>query len=260
MFNDHPLVEGIDAIRNRYRMLPECDGLFGSLYKLIFENWTNNREPDRWPTPSKNWVLRVAPEYKKHPTQRLEKQLQKQIAICLENEGWGNDVPTASGLVNSGSRQMNVDLAHRVADGFELVELKIESNTPYEAALQILRYGATYMLYRLEPELARRFRGHSMFCARRIALEVLAPHRYYTPVDIGYLCSLEAQLNRQVETFSNRHNSGVVLSFRFMAFPPEFIYRPGMECELIRDAVQQRVSPFAKITRTKASAEYNGSQ
>lgn len=48
---------------------------------------------------------------------------------------------------------MNVDLAHRLADGFELVELKLKSNTPYDGALQILGYGAIYMLFRLEPEL-----------------------------------------------------------------------------------------------------------
>jgi hypothetical protein len=48
------------------------------LYKRIRENWNQHREPGRWPTPDKNWVLRVAPEFTKHPTQHLEKQLQKQ--------------------------------------------------------------------------------------------------------------------------------------------------------------------------------------
>ena len=53
----------------------------------------------------------------------------------------------------------------------ELIELKIESDTPYDAAFQILRYGAVYMLYRLEPERARRFKLHSMMRAKRIVLE-----------------------------------------------------------------------------------------
>jgi hypothetical protein len=157
----HPLLEGVEVICDRHRTLPERDELFELLYERIRANWTRNRELDRWPTPEKNWVLRVAPEFTQDPTHRLEKQLQKQIAIYLENEGWGNDVPTASGLVNARGRQMNVDLAHRITDGFELIELKLESNTPYDAALQILRYGAVYMLYRLEPELASRFELHS---------------------------------------------------------------------------------------------------
>jgi hypothetical protein len=239
----HPLLEGVQIICDRYRSLPQRSGLFEEMYKRIRENWNRHREADRWPTPEKNWVLRVAPEFTKHPTQHLEKQLQKQIAICLEHEGWGNDVPTASGLVNAHSRQMNVDLAHRIADGFEFIELKIKSDTPYCAACQVLRYGAIYMLYRLEPELARRFKGNSMMCAKRIALEVLAPQPYYACEDVDLRC-LEMQLDHEVETFARR-KAGVVMSFRFMAFGPDFNYQSGMDCELIRNAVRGRVSPFS---------------
>ncbi len=239
----HPLLDGVNAICDRYRTLSQRAGLFEELYKRIRENWNRHREPDRWPTPDKNWVLRVAPEFTAHPTQHKEKQLQKQIAIYLENEGWGNDVPTASGLVNARGRQMNIDLAHRVDGGFELIELKLESNTPYDAALQVLRYGAVYMLYRLEPELARRFKLHSMMRAKHIVLEVLAPHSYYSRGDVDLRC-LEMQLDHEVETFGERRNAGVALSFRFMAFAPDFTYQPGMDCESICEAVRHRASPF----------------
>jgi hypothetical protein len=241
----HPLLDGVSAICDQYRTTSQRSGLFEELYKRIRENWNQHRKLDRWPTPHKNWVLRLAPKFTSHPTKNREKQLQKQIAICLENEGWGNDVPTASGLVDAGGKQMNVDLTHRVNDGFELVELKIESNRPYDAAFQILRYGAIYMLYRLEPELTRRFKSHSMMCAKRIVLEVLAPHSYYSCGDVD-LRSLETQLDHEVGTFSRRRNAGVALSFRFMAFAPDFIYQHGIDCELIRDAVRHRASPFAK--------------
>jgi hypothetical protein len=240
----HPLLEGVQSICDRYRTLPQRSGLFEELYKCIRENWNRHREPDRWPTTDKNWVLRVALEVTQQPTQRLEKQLQKEIAKCLENEGWGNDVPTASGLVNKAGRQMNVDLAHRIDGGFELIELKNKSNTPYDAALQILRYGAIYMLYRLEPELARRFKGNSMMCAKRIVLEVLAPLSYYSCGDVDLRC-LETQLDHEVGTFGKRRETRVALSFRFMAFAPDFDYQPGMDCELIRNAVRGRASPFA---------------
>jgi hypothetical protein len=242
---DHPLLDGIRTLCEQHRTSSQRSGLFEGLYKRIHENWKLYRELDRWPMPDKNWVLRVAPKFTAHPTKDREKQFQKQIAICLENEGWGNDVPTASGLVNAGGKQMNVDLGHRVIDGFELIELKIESNSPYDAALQSLRYGAIYMLYRLETELTRRFKGNSMLSAKRIVLEVLAPYSYYSRGDVDLGC-LETQLDDEVGLFSKRRNAGVALSFRFMAFAPDFIYRPGMDCELIRDAVRRRVSPFAK--------------
>jgi hypothetical protein len=123
--------------------------------------------------------------------------------------------------------------------GFELIELKITSNNPYDAALQILRYGAIYMLYRLEPELARRFKWNSMMRAKRIVLEVLAPYSYYSFGDVDLRC-LETQLDHEVGTFSNRRTAEVALSFRFRAFAPDFIYEPGMDCEVIRDAVRHR--------------------
>ena len=232
---DHPLLDGIEAMGSEYRRLDDRVGLFNRIYEGIRTNWIRYREPDRWPTTDKNWVLRVAREYTHDPIRRHEKQLQKEIAIGLENEGWGNDVPTASGLVNSRGRGINVDLGHRITDGFELIELKTESNTPYDAALQILRYGAIYMLYRLEPELARRFKSNEMLRAKRIVLEVLAPFPYYSCPDVD-LQSLETQLDREVAIFASGHTAEVSLSFRFMALPPEFLYRPGADVELMRAA------------------------
>jgi hypothetical protein len=243
----HPLLDGIDAIGARSNGLPDRHGLFAQVFGRIRSNWISNRAEERWPSQS-NWVLRTAPEFTQHPTKYLEKQLQKNIAILLQDEGWGNDVPTASGLVNDRGRQMNIDLAHQIPDGFEFIELKLESNTPYEAALQILRYGAVYLLYRLEPELARRFRGNRMMNAKRIVLEILAPMRYYTFEDVD-LPLLEAQLDRQVAKFAEEHAAGLSLSFRFMAFHTGFVFRPGMSGDLIREAVRSRRSPFRKPGR-----------
>ena len=238
----HPLLDGIDAIGERLRVFPDRHGLFDQVFERIRMNWVSNRAEERWPSQS-NWVLRVAPAFTQHPTKYLEKQLQKNIAVLLEDEGWGNDVPTASGLANDRGRQMNIDLAHRIPDGFEFIELKLQSNAPYEAALQILRYGAIYMLYRLEPDLTRRFRGNQMMNAKSIVLEVLAPVHYYSPGDVD-LRTLEAQLDRQVARFAEKNVSGLSISFRFMAFQADFVFRPGMNPDLICEAVRHRRSPF----------------
>src|SRR3569833_1105892 len=203
----HPLIDGVDLICDRHHRAADYHWIFESLYEQVRSNWTRHREPERWPTPDKIWALRTAPDFKFHPTQRLEKQLQKQIAICLQNKGWGNDVPTASGLVNGRGRQMNVDLAHQIPDGYELIELKLESNTSYAAAFQVMRYGAIYMLYRLEPELSRRFRLHSMMRAKLIVLEVLAPHDYYAG-DQKAMSQFETQLNRELARFTASRSLG----------------------------------------------------
>jgi hypothetical protein len=243
MRRTHPLVNGLEAIAEQHRALPQRYGIFDQLYEQVHANWTQHRESDRWPTANKNWALRVAPTFTHDTKQRLEKQLQKQIATCFKGEGWGNDIVTASGLINARGRQMNIDLAHQITDGFEFIELKLKSNTPYDAALQILRYGAVYMLYRLEPELASRLKFREMIDAKRIVLEVLAPLEYYSPCDLD-LRTLQTQLNREVKTFAKHSETDVDLSFRFMAFPSDFSYEPGMNCKSIRDAVSRRLSPF----------------
>ena len=104
---------------------------------------------------------------------------------------------------------MNVDLGHRITGGlFELVELKLGSDTPYDAALQVLRYGAIYMLYRLEPELSTRFRNE-MTRAEGIVLEVLAPRGYYSLSDVD-LPALEKQLIRVSDVTDRwRHRLGL---------------------------------------------------
>ncbi len=66
--------------------------------------------------------------------------MQKEIAIALKDQGWGNDLSTGSGLLNSGGRQMNIDLVHRVGEAWEFIELKIDSNDYFNAAMQVLRY------------------------------------------------------------------------------------------------------------------------
>jgi len=241
----HPLVYGIDAIGTRFRGLGDRSGLFTEIFGQIRSNWTTNRMEARWPSQS-NWILRTAPKYTDHPTQRPEVQLQKNIAIIFENEGWGNSIPTASGLINAGGRQMDIDLGHRITGGFVFIELKIQSNNPYDAAVQMLRYGATYLLYRLEPELASRFRGNEMLNARRIVLEVLAPDRYYRTADID-LSELEAQCDHQVRKLAAECVGELDLSFRFAAFPPNFVFKPGMDRALIRAAVMGRRSPFRRL-------------
>ncbi len=241
----HPLVYGIDAIGTRFRGLNDRSGLFTDIFGQIRSNWTTNRMEARWPSQS-NWILRTAPKFTAHPTQRLEVQLQKNIAIIFENEGWGNSIPTASGLVNTGGRQMDIDLGHRITGGFVFIELKIQSNDPYDAAVQMLRYGATYLLYRLEPELASRFRGNEMLKAKRIVLEVLAPDHYYRSADID-LSEFEAQCDQQVQKFAGEYVGALDLSFRYAAFPPEFVFKPGMDRALIRAAVIGRGSPFRRF-------------
>jgi hypothetical protein len=138
---------------------------------------------------------------------------------------------------------VNIDLAHKTAAGFEFIELKLKSNAPYEAALQILRYASVYILYRLQPELGDRLKSREMIEARRVELEVLAPRAYYSNSDLD-LPALQTQLNQDVGGFAKRSGADLALSFRFTSFPSDFSYTAGMDCDALRQAVSRRQSPF----------------
>ena len=168
-------------------------------------------------------------------------------------------MPTASGLLDSQGRHINIDLAHQIEDGFEFIELKLDADDPYRAACQIARYGAIYMLYRLDTDLRIRFRQNAMICAKRIVLEVLAPFRYYSYSDVE-LSMLERQLNKQLVEFTASNCPGLSLSFNFMAFPQSFVFSPGMEGGTIRDAVQGRTSPFVGPTGTVSLARFGDAE
>ena len=90
-------------------------GFFEDLFDRMRSNWVAHAL-GRLPSLS-NWQLRVAEKVTPDANGHFEKQLEKAIVMSLHAEGWGNAVPTASGLVNSRLRQMNIDLAHRISGG-----------------------------------------------------------------------------------------------------------------------------------------------
>lgn len=87
--------------------------------------------------------------------------------------GWWNQMPIASGLVHSDKdRRRAVDLVHCHGGGvYDFVELKVDSNTPLFALMEILLYGLVYLVLRKEREwLPERSRGRSVFKASKIRL------------------------------------------------------------------------------------------
>ena len=118
----------------------------------------------------------------------LEKQLEKAIVQDLGEE-WTNQMPTASGLVTSGERQRNIDLVHlRDVREFELIELKVGSDTPLFAAIEILKNGMTYLFSRRHRErLGYRDSDQAPLWADVIHLRVLAPTGYFHGYNFGWL-------------------------------------------------------------------------
>jgi len=192
-----------------------------------------------------NWALRSALHVTRTDGERIEKQLEKSIAAACKNEGWGNAVSTASGLISSGGRQMNIDLVHRIPNGFGFIELKWKTDDPVLAATQLMRYAALYMLYRLEPELMAALPANEMLRAPHVKFEVLAPQPYYfSRFD---LLAFQGRVQQELHAFCSSHIPDLTAEFAHRAFPCNFHFVPGMASEHVRSAVLNRASPFLQI-------------
>ena len=192
-------------------------GSFSSgLYSLVERNGlSSTRAPSQ-----KNWRLQKMPTISAN-NRSLEKRLEKAIVQDLGEE-WTNQMPTASGLVTSGERQRNIDLVHlRDVREFELIELKVGSDTPLFAAIEILKNGITYLFSRRHrEELGYRESDQAPLWADVIHLRVLAPAEYFHGYNFGWLKRL---LNRSLAALVDPTLDGSLhIDFCFERFSRSF--------------------------------------
>jgi hypothetical protein len=152
--------------------------------------------------------------------------LERAIAILGErgfSEGWFNQVPVASGLVNgSADRRAAIDLVRHRNDKAEFIELKWESDTPAYAAFEILRYGLAYLLSYINRETFD-YAENPLMRVREVSLRVLAPRIYYDDYVDCDLTWLSEGLDLGLRTLVAQKTDGALsMDFGFYAFPPDF--------------------------------------
>lgn len=139
-------------------------------------------------------------------------------------DNWFNQLSTASGLVGSAEgKKRAIDLVERIGAGrFRFFELKVASNTPLAAAIEILEYGLLFAF-------ARKHSGklfHSkpvpeVLSATALELRVLAPTSYYDKHDSGRrLGWLEAEFSKSFGGFASVF--GFKADFQFLSFQQDF--------------------------------------
>lgn len=180
----------------------------------IYENWHTAQRISPRRASAENWrwkkQLHIS-DKNKSPEKQVEKRI---AAICDEN--WVNQVPTASGLVNSSSEQhCNIDLVHRIsANQIEFIELKYDSDTPLFAAFEILKYALLYVFSRaFAKELGYPFQGNPILDACFVRLCVLAPPEYYRSYMLDWL---QPELNAGLSSLGL---NGYKMDFRFESMP-----------------------------------------
>ncbi len=221
----------VDALCRRGTASQNCNELVDTMLALCVANWTRNvshsgRRPSRqnwrWFDP-KSYIAK----HNRSPEVSLERAL---IGACIEKgrRDWSNQVPVASGLIGPlDGRRRAIDLVHqRSISAFDFVELKVGSDNPLYAAVEIVLYGLIWLLSRRH-RATLGYAGNPLIEARDIHLSVLAPRSFYRNADWTWLSgALDDSLCRV-----GRQNDGLELRFGFEEFPPDFRWPADLSAE-----------------------------
>jgi len=220
--------------------------LIHALYDQIESNWTDAGEFQARLPSSENWRFQKKTDLSDE-NESPEVTLERTVA-SITDDNWANQIPVDSGLL--GARAHYIDLVHRSAQAFSVVELKVESNTALSAAFQVVKYGLAYAFSRRHAELLEyKLQNKELLQASSIELRVLAPAEFY-PDDCGWLADLETALDDALGRFMPElPEVEIPMSFRFEAFPNWFDWSPDShrEDDTRKDllwALHQRVRVF----------------
>ena len=200
----------LDLSRRKAPITGTWDFLEAS-YAKIHNNWLTAIEAG-YSNPSKeNWRwkrhLELSPE-NTSPEVRLERSI---VNAC--GDDWSNQMPTASGLVGpAADKRAAVDLVHRdEPTTYSLIELKVDSDNPLFAAIEILMHGLLFVWSRNNRDrLGYDVKKQPVLVAENLTLAVLAPSDYYREFELKNLVSA---LDDGLAEFGRQH--GLVLGFQF---------------------------------------------
>jgi hypothetical protein len=192
-----------------------------SLFALLQQNWLRatshlpagrrSRENFRWHKPQLNLAV-------DNPSPEVT--LERRFIRACQRAGrldWSNQVPVVSGVASPHAyKRLSIDLVHRLADeNFEFIELKIRSDTPLYAALEVIRYGLLWLLTR-EAKTILGYGPNVILDAPALSLTTLAPMKFYT----NNPPHLATRLEQGISRLGRRY--GVDMHFRQVAFPQDF--------------------------------------
>jgi hypothetical protein len=227
-----PHFQHVRVMKNLCSNPPTTDGemLAGALIARIEQNWRAGRDEHETAPSRENWRFRKAG--KMSPRNASAEVTFERDLAGLGGENWANQVPTSSGLLGPhADKRRAIDLVERTGEGeYELIELKIDSNTPLFAALEILEYGALYVFSRMEAKALGYESGFSALLeAQCIRLRVLAPRSFYefntnegpSPYQLEWL---KRTLQIATRHLAQQIGGGFQMDFGFDVFPDGFVW------------------------------------
>jgi hypothetical protein len=228
---------GIANVRHRSALAKvqpaDTMSLFEVIHDAVCHNYVIGNATANKDRSAENWRWHSPqPQISAHntsPEVAIERAV-AQAAVALGRSDWSNQVPAASGLLGVGSdRRRAIDLVRRLGERhFQFIELKIASDAPLYAAVELLGYASLWLVARSDPPL----RPSVLLEADTIDLRVLAPSTFYD----GYeLQDLERALHAGVRALGNR--AGVATSFAFDVLDPQMLSAASLPEIALLDAL-----------------------
>jgi hypothetical protein len=223
--------------------LPQMLAMLENILAEIGANWDIAK---KIPSSRQNWRFEKrddppSPRNKSREVLCERRIVSLQLDEWADAEKWVNQVPVASGLTGSNrDKRRCIDLVRRVKDGeYDFVELKIDSDTPLYAAMEVLVYGLLYIFWRYDARLSEfrvRPNGPEMLKASSIHLIVAAPANYYEKHLAGTkgaqcdLASLAQRINAALFALLEKMQPSLEMDFAFknlwdLPFPGESLCR-----------------------------------
>lgn len=200
-------------------------GFLEASYAQIHANWlaavdagysNPSRENWRWKRHLEISRANLSPEL----------NLERAIVNACGND-WSNQMPAASGLVGPATdKRAAIDLVYREnKEIYSFIELKVDSNNPLFAAIEILMYGLLFVWSRNNCDrLGYDVREQPVLEAKDITFAVLAPGDYYRNFE---LTNFASAVDKGVAKFGKRH--GVDLRFEFKELPADTVHSSERE-------------------------------
>jgi hypothetical protein len=192
-----------------------------ALFAGVAGIWNSGRAKTNRRASGQNWRF-VLTGHIGEKNMSPEVTLERAVARACKSLGrsdWANQMPVASGVLDGRShRRTAIDLVHRFdSDTFEFVELKVGSDTPLHAAIEIIQYAMIWILSRRETQ-SLGYADIPVLNAEAIRLSVLAPIPFYRDMELAKLAN---DLSRAITILAARE-ARAAMSFEFQAFPVAF--------------------------------------
>jgi len=175
---------------------------------LIYMTIKNKRNKNRKPSEN-NWIFRKKTETNhKDGEDHLERIIAKNVNFAY------NQMSTLSGLFDQDQlKRCAIDLVYankNENNNYELIELKIDSDTPVYATYEIIFRFIAYSYYKInfmcgQISHSKNNSDYDLFSAKKIFLTVLAPKEYYDEYNlIVFEKSINEALKKWIE-HKNKH-------------------------------------------------------